>query len=179
MSQLSLRSLESASSVVRHSPSPVRLPGSAAASRLLCLLALALLAAGCRDRPPETDLDVVRMQLGVRTFTLEVADTEPARNYGLMRRDSLPRNHGMIFVFPDERRRAFWMKNVRFPLDIIFLDAEGKIVSIHRMEAYDTSSTRSDGPARYAIEINAGRAAELGLKPGDILEIPSGAREPR
>ena len=71
-----------------------------------------------------------------------------------MRRDSLPSDQGMIFVFDKEEQRGFWMANVRFPLDIIFLDATGKVVSIKQMKAYDPSSTPSNGPAQYAIELS-------------------------
>lgn len=129
---------------------------------------------GCRRKPSQSDLPTVRMQLGGDTFTLEVANTEAARQYGLMHRDSMPSDHGMLFVFAEEQRQSFWMKNTRIPLDIIFVDASGKVVSIHQMKPYDLRSTRSDGPAKYAIEINQGRAKEAGVKPGDQLKIPQG-----
>jgi uncharacterized protein len=146
--------------------------------QILLWAATAALLSGCTEQPPPGALDTVRMTIGNRTFTLEVADTDEARTYGLMRRDSMPRNHGMIFVFPDEQERGFWMKNVRFDLDITFLDADARVVSIHRMEAYDRRSTYSDGPAKYAIELNAGMAREAGVKVGDVLDIPPRAREP-
>lgn len=128
---------------------------------------------GCA-RKPASDLATIRMKIGDETFTLEVADTEPARQYGLMHRDSMPSDHGMLFVFEEERPLGFWMKNTRIPLDIIFLDAGGKVVSIHQMKPHDLRSTRSDGPAKYAIELNKGRAEEVGLKRGDQLQIPPG-----
>ena len=128
---------------------------------------------GCR-RKPSSGLATVGMKIGNVTFTLEVADTESVRQYGLMHRDSMPAEHGMIFVFPDERRLGFWMKNTRIPLDIIYLDAGGKVVSIHQMKPYDLRTTRSEGPAKYAIELNEGRAAKAGVKAGDQLQIPAG-----
>ena len=139
----------------------------------LAVLVFAVLAppGGCR-RKPVSDLATVRMQIGKDTFTLEVADTEPVRQYGLMHRDSMPSDHGMLFVFPDERRLGFWMKNTRIPLDIIYVDASGKVVSIHQMKPYDLRTTKSDGPAKYAIEMNEGRAAATGIKPGDQVQIP-------
>jgi uncharacterized membrane protein (UPF0127 family) len=147
---------------------------------LLIAVAFALLVAssllqptGCR-RKPANGLPTVRMEMGGETFTLEVANTEAARQYGLMHRDSMPSDHGMLFVFAEERPQGFWMKNTRIPLDIVFLDASGKVVSIHQMKPYDLRSTRSDGPAQYAIEINEGRAAKAGVKPGDQLKIPEG-----
>jgi uncharacterized membrane protein (UPF0127 family) len=91
-----------------------------------------------------------------------------------MRRDTLAKDHGMIFVFDSEEPRGFWMKNCRFPLDILFLDAGGKIVSIKQMKAYDLSSTPSDGPAQYAIELNEGAAEAAGVKAGMTLKLPKG-----
>ena len=96
-----------------------------------------------------------------------------------MERDSMPSDHGMIFVFPQEQDRYFWMKNTRFPLDILFVDAAGKIVSIHHMRAYDLSTTPSDFPAKYAIELNSGAAANAAVQAGDKLDIPQAAREPK
>jgi hypothetical protein len=88
----------------------------------------------------------------------------------------MPADHGMIFVFSDDQVRQFWMKNTRFPLDILFLDSAGKVVSVHQMQAYDLKETSSDFPARYALELNTGAAAESGVKVGDILDIPPPAR---
>jgi uncharacterized membrane protein (UPF0127 family) len=130
---------------------------------LLCLLT------ACTE-PPQSNLPTVAMAMGSNTFTLEIAADPAARDFGLMRRDSMPARHGMIFVFADEQPRDFWMRNTRFDLDIIYLDARGRIVSIKRMKAYDESSTPSDGPAKYAIELNAGGADAL--RAGQTLPIP-------
>jgi uncharacterized membrane protein (UPF0127 family) len=64
------------------------------------------------------------------------------------------------------------MHHTRFPLDIIFVDEHGKVVSVHNMKAYDEHTTRSDGPAKYAIELPAGAAAATGVKAGDELHVP-------
>jgi uncharacterized membrane protein (UPF0127 family) len=117
------------------------------------------------------------MTIGQKTFTLEVADTEETRERGLMFRQSMPADHGMIFVFEEERPLNFWMKNTAIPLDIIFVSAGGKVVSIHQMKPYDTSTTSSDGPAKYAIELNQGAAKGAGVNVGDKLVIPPTARE--
>src|SRR5437667_1419898 len=66
-------------------------------------------------------LRTTTMQIGSQTFTLEVADTDSTREFGLMKRDSMPADHGMIFVFSRDEPRGFWMKNTRFPLDILFI----------------------------------------------------------
>ncbi len=89
-----------------------------------------------------------------------------------MYRSELPAGTGMIFVFPDEEERGFWMKNTYIPLEIVYVDSKGAIVSIKRMEPHDQRSTRSGGPAQYAIELNIGDAASAGLSVGQVLSIP-------
>jgi uncharacterized protein len=71
------------------------------------------------------------------------------------------------------------MKNTRFPLDIIFLDHDGKIVSFKQMKAYDLSSVPSDAPAKYAIELNFGVVQAAGIKVGEQVDIPAEAKEPK
>lgn len=144
-------------------------------SRLTSLplaLLLALLAGCDKSSPPV--LPTVTMQIGGKTYTLEVADNEKDRRRGLMQRDALPDDRGMIFVFNREAPLSFWMKNTRIPLDIVYVDAKGKVVSIKQMKPYDLGSTPSDGPAMYAIELNKGAAEKLGLKAGDTLVVPNG-----
>lgn len=121
-------------------------------------------------------LPTVEMSLGGKAFNIEVADTESTREYGLMRRDSMPETHGMIFVFPDEKERGFWMKDTRFALDIVYVNAAGKVVSVKQMKPYDRTTVPSEGPAMYAIELNKGTAEQLGIKAGSILEIPKGLK---
>jgi uncharacterized membrane protein (UPF0127 family) len=132
---------------------------------------------GCQNSP--SGLATVKMQIGKGSFTLEVADTEATREHGLMERDSMPANHGMIFVFGEERELDFWMKNTRFALDILYVDASGKVVSIKQMKPYDLSTTPSDYPAKYAIELNLGAAADAQVHVGDKLSIPAASREPK
>lgn len=138
---------------------------------------LLLLASGCRqDTAPASNLPTVAMPVGKIVYTLEIAATEDERNNGLMFRDSMPADHGMIFIFGDEKPRSFWMKNTRIPLDIVFVADNGKIDSIRRMEPYVMKGTASDGPAKYAIELNDGQAKAAGIKAGDMLQIPDAAK---
>jgi len=136
------------------------------------------LLGGCDDHPattgpqPQSGLRVVQMKIGSRDFSLEVADQYQSRETGLMYRDAMADDHGMIFVFPDCQDRSFWMHHTRFPLDIIFAGADGKVVSVSTMKAYDESQTWSHGPAKYAIELNAGQATAAGIKAGDALKMP-------
>ena len=150
--------------------------------RLLPALAVALaLAAGsCKtEKPsPAAEPGVVQMRVGGETFTLEVADTPRKQQLGLMHRKSMPQDRGMIFVFADERERSFWMKDTLIPLDIIYADAAGKIVSVKQMKPLDETSVPSEGPAKYAVELNEGAAKRAGVKAGDVLVIPEAAREP-
>jgi uncharacterized membrane protein (UPF0127 family) len=140
----------------------------------LLLLFIACVA-GCGGNT--SGLPTVKMDIGQRSYTLEVAATEEAQEHGLMERDSMPADHGMIFVFPAERVLNFWMKNTRFDLDIVFVDGEGKVVSIRHMKAYDLNTTSSIYPAKYAIELNTGQNNASGVKVGEKLTIPKGARD--
>jgi uncharacterized membrane protein (UPF0127 family) len=140
------------------------------ASRPL-IAALFFLLVGC-DPAPTSGLATIEMKLGSKTFTLEVADRDASRAYGLMRRDSMPADHGMIFVFDKSEDRGFWMKDCRIPLDIVFVDDAGRVVSVKQMKPYDRNTTPSDGPAQFAIELNQGAAESAGVKPGMKLPIP-------
>jgi uncharacterized membrane protein (UPF0127 family) len=113
------------------------------------------------------------MQIGGETFNLEVADTPAKHQRGLMARGSMPADHGMIFVFPEEAEREFWMKDTLIRLDILYLDWSGKVISIKTMEPRDLTPVPSDGPAMYAIELNQGSAQRAGVHQGDTLTIPS------
>jgi uncharacterized membrane protein (UPF0127 family) len=138
------------------------------------VLTLLLLAAGCdKGSTPDatTLLPTTTMQIGGQPFVLEKALTPGEQMTGLMRRDSLAPDHGMIFVFPQATTQVFWNKNVRFPLDNLFLDDSARIVSIQHMDAYDETDTQPV-VARYVIELNAGVPARLGLKTGDQLTLP-------
>jgi len=137
--------------------------------------ALFLLLVGC-DAPSNSGLATIQMKLGSKTFKLEVADRDDSRAYGLMRRDSMPADHGMIFVFDKAEERGFWMKDCRIPLDIIFVDAAGRVVSVKQMKPYDHNTTPSDGAAQFAIELNQGAAESAGVKPGMTLPIPPDLR---
>ena len=131
---------------------------------------------GCFDRSTNSGLPTTKMQIGNKPFELEIANTPDARQTGLMRRDSMPADHGMIFIFRESREWSFYMKNTRIPLDIVFLDAGGGVISIKQMKPYDLSTTFADGPAKWAIELKKDAAATAGLKVGDKLQVPDPAR---
>ena len=115
--------------------------------------------------------------MGGETFILELALTPAERSRGLSNREHLAPVGGMLFVFARESNRSFWMKETLIPLDILFLDEERRIVNIHTMHPQpgvpDGQLTlyRSTAPAQYAVEVNAGIAAELELAPGMVVEF--------
>lgn len=107
---------------------------------------------------------------GIHDFTVEIADDPVERAEGLMFRENMARDHGMLFDFADEDFRSFWMKNTPLPLDIIFIKADGTVDSIaHNTTPFSTEGIPSYGPVRFVFEVNAGVADEIGLKPGDRL----------
>lgn len=101
-------------------------------------------------------------------FTVELADTDERRAYGLMFRRAMPADEGMIFDFKQDQPVAMWMRNTFIPLDMLFIDRTGRVVNIHqRAIPQDETSIMSEGPVRGVLELNGGTAARLGLKPGD------------
>ncbi|HRK30864.1 MAG TPA: DUF192 domain-containing protein [Tepidisphaeraceae bacterium] len=149
-------------------------------SRISFIALLFAIIPGCK--PPSVDepkLPTVEMRLGTRTFQLEIAANDADRATGLMNRDSMAVDRGMIFVFADEAPRSFWMKNTRIPLDIVYVNATGEVVDIKQMAPFDLRSKPSNKPAKYAIELNKGLAAASSLKIGDQLTIPEAAKEPK
>lgn len=108
----------------------------------------------------------------VATLDIEIADDEYQTQTGLMYRKSMPDNQAMLFIFNDEVRRSFYMKNTEFALDIIYLNAEKEIVSIQKnAQPYDETSLPSEAPAMYVLEVNAGLSDSWGLEVGDKLEF--------
>lgn len=87
--------------------------------------------------------------------------------------DEIADDQGMLFVFPDERLRGFWMKNTITSLDIAFARFDGTVVAIHTMPPLTLRSFPSYEPAMFALEVKAGTFARIGLKEGDKLEIPA------
>ena len=108
----------------------------------------------------------------VATFHVEIADTEHERSKGLMFRRELAEGWGMLFVYDSAAPRSFWMENTFIPLDMVFIDADGRIDSIvEKAEPLTRTPRRSDGAARYVLELNAGAVAEHGIEPGATVEI--------
>lgn len=110
----------------------------------------------------------------IARFNIEVADDDAERAQGLMYRNSLSSSAGMLFVYPDARNVAFWMRNTLIPLDIIFFDERGQFVSVQKKaKPLDETPLPSAGPAQFVLEINGGMAAKLGIGQGSVLSHPT------
>jgi uncharacterized protein len=106
------------------------------------------------------------------TITVEVANTTSQREVGLMFRKHLDDNAGMIFVFPDEAPRNFWMHNTEIPLDMIFADESGRVTGIvANAQPYSDKLLGVEGNSEYVLEVNGGFCARNGIKPGDRMDF--------
>ena len=105
---------------------------------------------------------------------VEIADDVFEQSRGLMYRTALAEDRGMLFVYPDEEKRSFWMRNTLIPLSIAFMDSEGRIVDIQDMKPLDDDPPHyvSAEPAQYALEVNKGFFEEHGVKVGDRAKLP-------
>jgi uncharacterized membrane protein (UPF0127 family) len=111
------------------------------------------------------------IRVGGSTVTVEIADDPDLRSRGLMNRDSLPEDTGMLFVYPEEQILSFWMRNTRIPLDIAFIDRNGFILEIQQMEPHDDASHASTQPAMYALELRKGWFEDHAVEPGERVEF--------
>jgi len=104
-------------------------------------------------------------------FMVEIVDTPEARQQGLMFRDHLAEDQGMLFLFEKMAPRAFWMRNTYIPLDIIFINEGGVITHIQKDAVpMDETPLPSNGPAIAVLEVNAGLSETLGIEAGDKIE---------
>jgi uncharacterized membrane protein (UPF0127 family) len=110
-----------------------------------------------------------KLHVGSRTFTLESAETINEQRRGLADRSTIAANEGMLFIFPEQARQCMWMKNMRFPIDIVWLDGDHRIVHIEHAVAPETYPEAFCYEARYVIELRAGQAANANLKQGQRL----------
>jgi uncharacterized membrane protein (UPF0127 family) len=145
------------------------------ASRALAILLLAFF--GCGNGSDASDgrapLSVTSILVGHQRVTVEVAATPSARRRGLMHRESLPADRGMLFIFPEEKLLTFWMKDTHIPLSIAFAREDGTIVRIADLEPLSERPVSSRSPARYALEMNRGWFARHAVLEGDaIRRIP-------
>jgi len=135
------------------------------------VLLVAVLAAttACRAEPK---VDIFTKAGRQVSFTVEIADTAAKRAMGLQYRRELAASRGMIFLFPVQAVHSFWMKNTPIPLDMIFIDADLKIVGIvEQTVPYSLDSRSVTSPSRFVLEINGGLSRRFGIQSGDSVRF--------
>lgn len=135
----------------------------------LIVFAFFVAALGCSQEPK---LSQGTLSIGPHRFEVEIAATPASRQRGLMYRQELGDQQGMLFAFPDEQVRSFWMKNTSLPLTIAYIDKHGIIQTIRDLEPYSTTSVSSEVPVQYALEVNRGVLDRLGITMGDEVILP-------
>ncbi len=136
-------------------------------------MALAAAAPALAEAPAKTST----LKVGSHALKVEVALTDEQRMTGLMFREALGKDDGMLFIFDEPAYQSMWMKNTLIPLSVAFVDAQGTILNILDMEPQTLDSHTSAGPATYAIETNkgwfAGRKIKAGEKVAGLPKVPS------
>ncbi len=140
-------------------------------SLFVSLVLLLFLAACTETQGPTLTFNT---QYGYTKVTVESSTTLESWTKGLMGRTSLPENHGMLFVFPDERVTKMWMKDTQFPLDMIFMNKEYKIIDLK--ENFQTCTNKCEiytaqGKPQYVLEVNAGFVQKNEIKIGDHVRF--------
>src|SRR6202165_5246665 len=136
-----------------------RIAAGGLAGVALCVLSLLATA--------DVTFKTTRIKVGNHSLNVEVAATDPQRSQGLMYREKLGKEDGMLFLFDEPSYHSMWMKNTLIPLSVAFVDGEGRILNILDMEPQTLDTHTAAGPARYAIETNKGWFAQRKVKPGD------------
>jgi uncharacterized protein len=131
------------------------------------VLAAALLFFTVSAAGAEAALRTTQVKVGAHALRVEIAATAEQRQRGLMFREKMGRDEGMLFIYDEPAYQAMWMKNTLIPLSVAFLDPQGTILNILDMEPHSLDTRMSAGPALYAIETNKGWFAQKGIKAGD------------
>ena len=131
------------------------------------------------DGKPQMGLPKITLSIGGQTITADVAATDETRQKGLMFRTKMAKNEGMLFVFTQLGYHAMWMRNTPINLSVAYMDDQGKILSIHEMEAFNETSHQAAGPARYALEMNAAWFSQHKVKVGDRISGLEKAPKPK
>src|SRR5258706_15326318 len=145
-----------------------RPPGFGLLAAPMLLPAIAVLA----DAPLKT----AQVQVGKHALRVEIVETPEQMAKGLMFREKLGRNDGMLFIYDEPGYHSMWMKNTLIALSVAFIDRNGAILNIEDMEPKTLDSHSAAGPARYSIETNKGWFAEKKIKPGDKVTGLPGVR---
>ncbi|MCE2971035.1 MAG: DUF192 domain-containing protein [Burkholderiales bacterium] len=134
---------------------------------LLATFLLSVLAAtGLAQTSPQPPLPAVKLTAGMHLITAELADDDRERMVGLMFREKLAPNHGMLFDFKGKFIHCMWMRNTLIPLSVAYLEDDGTIVNIEDMAPKTEGSHCAKKPVRFALEMDRGWFAQRGIKPG-------------
>lgn len=143
---------------------------------ILTALCMALILAACQPGPenlaPANSQTYFPISIGGQSLELQLALNTAEQQKGLMHRDHLAEDHGMLFLFDRAEQRGFWMRNTRIPLDLGYFDAEGTLLEIHQLFPYDenpVSSASTD--VLIAVETNRGWYAAHGVRPGARIDL--------
>lgn len=141
-------------------------------NRIIATLATAGITLGAGDASSQQSprFRVVSLSAGMHVIKAEVAATDEERQYGLMFREKMGLNEGMVFVFEAPAHVCMWMKNTLLPLSVAFIDESGKIVNIEDMKPHTADSHCAKRQVRYALEMNQGWFKRKNLKPGSSIE---------
>ena len=108
----------------------------------------------------------MKIEIGDKEYNVEVARTEEEKIKGLQEKESLGENEGMLFIYDEPQELAFWMKDTAIPLDIVFIDEDGEVISVQQGQPYDETLLEEDG-VMYVLEVNQ----NSGIQPGDELDM--------
>lgn len=133
----------------------------------LLLVAVALFSAAIQGHAQ--NFPVMELSMGIHRIETEVASTLETRMQGLMFRQTMADNHGMLFVFPDVQRHCMWMRNTLLPLSVAFLDEKGQIINVEDMQPKTENNHCAAKPARFALEMNLGWFKRKGFGAGAPL----------
>ncbi|MEM7211342.1 MAG: DUF192 domain-containing protein [Pseudomonadota bacterium] len=128
-----------------------------------------LTATACAQDTPNEGLETMAVNAGTCRFVLEKATTPQASATGLMHRESMPADRGMVFPIRKGARAVFWMKNTLIPLDIAFLSEDWEVLAIKQMYPLDLTNVPGPDSTRIAVEVNQGRFEECGVSTGDQI----------
>lgn len=131
-----------------------------------------LLSTVVADLPAQqpSRLPTIQLNIGIHLINAAVAATPAQREQGLMFRNKMAPNEGMIFLFEAPAQVCMWMKHTLIPLSVAFIDSDGKIVNIEDMQPETTDPHCSKKPVPYALEMNQGWFRQIYIKPGSIVE---------
>lgn len=116
-------------------------------------------------------MQLKNIKINKSNLKVKFAKTKQEHKQGLMGIDSLPEDQGMIFCYPGEQKMSFWMKDTKIPLSIAFIDKNKKIIAIEDMKPLDTSGTKFNNKAQWALEVNQGWFEKNNIKLGDKVNF--------